>query len=287
MDTRVGMQTLYQNTLAATQQITAKLTTLNAQAATGQQFANVSDDPTAALSILSHGDVEQRLGAHLGNIQTATTALNTSVSALQQVNDIFSQAKAIGIEASSSVNDPTAFTALAQQVNSLINNLVSVANTQNNGTYVFGGGASTTRPYDVTSQDAAGNIQGVSYKGDSAGTSAIVADGQQVELYYPGNQIFQQQNRQPATFQGSTGATPGTGIDSATGQATLTISHTATSFAPGAGIQPGDNSVAGDTILGPAVRIRCKSRTPAAMAARALFPWTGARPSVSPAPPRT
>ena len=45
MDTRVSMQTIYQNALLSTRQITDQLASLQAQASTGQKFANVSDDP--------------------------------------------------------------------------------------------------------------------------------------------------------------------------------------------------------------------------------------------------
>ncbi len=193
MDTRVTMQSLFQDTASATRQITEQLNTLNAQAATGQKFAKVSDDPADALTVMSNTDLDNRLTAHLTNIQSATTALNTSVSTLQQVNNIFSEAKSLAIQASSSTNDSISYTALAQQVNSLINNLVTVANTQNNGTYVFAGAAANTQPF-VTTQDAAGNIQTVAYQGSSNSTSATVDDSQQVQLYYPGSQVFQSQN---------------------------------------------------------------------------------------------
>ena len=252
MDTRVGMQSIYQNAIIGNQQITAQLQALQAQATTGQKFAQVSDDPAAALSLLSTTDQEQRLTAHLANIQSATTALNTSVAALQQVNDIFTQAKSLAIQASSANNDPTSYAALADQINGLINNLLTAANTQSNGTYVFSGTASATKPFTIASQDSSGNVQRVGYQAAAAGASATVADAQQVELYYPGSSVFQMQNRQTAVFSGTTGAAPGTGTDSATSQAALTIQHTATTFAAGSGVQAGTNSAAGDTILGPA-----------------------------------
>lgn len=252
MDTRVGFQSSYQDAAIGMQQITAQLEALQAQATTGQKFAHVSDNPSAALMLMGVSDQEQRLTAHLANIQSATTALNTSTAALQQVQDIFTQAKSLAIQASSSNNDSTALAAIAAQVNGLLNNLLTAANTQNNGTYVFAGTASTTKPFAIASQDAAGNVQRVAYQAASAGTSATVADGQQVELYYPGSGVFQMQNRQAPVFSGLTGAAAGTGTDSATGQATLTIQHTATTFAAGSGVQAGTNSAAGDTILGPA-----------------------------------
>jgi flagellar hook-associated protein 3 len=245
------MQTIYQDALIGTRQISDQLTALQAQATTGQKFSKVSDDPTAALSVLTATDQQQRLSAHLDNIQTSTTTLNASVSALQQVSDLFSQAKSIAIEAGNSANDTTSFGAMADQVNGLINQLLSLANTQNNGTFLFGGSAAQTKPYAAT-LDAQGNAVAVKYQAATSGASAVVADGRQVELYYSGNEVFQPQSRQGAVFVGTTGAAAGTGTDSAVGRATLTVSHTSTSYAPGSGVQAGTSSAAGDTILGPA-----------------------------------
>src|ERR1700722_9814974 len=105
MDARVGIQSLYQNAIIDNQRINDQLTTLQTQAATGQKFANVSDDPAAAMSVIADTDQNQLLTTHLSNIQSATTALNTSSSALQQVNNIFAQAQSIAIQAGNSAND--------------------------------------------------------------------------------------------------------------------------------------------------------------------------------------
>src|SRR5205807_2192014 len=93
MDTRISMQSIYQNALTDNRRIALQLASLQAQAATGQKYAKVSDNPSAALTILNSTDQNQRVTAHLANIQSATTALNTGVSALQQVSNIFGQAK--------------------------------------------------------------------------------------------------------------------------------------------------------------------------------------------------
>ena len=66
----------------------------------------------------------------------------------------------------------------------------------------------------------------------------------------PGSLVFQSTQRAATVFQGNTGAKPGTGTDSATGQGALIVSHTATTYASGSGVTAGINSPSGDTILG-------------------------------------
>jgi flagellar hook-associated protein 3 FlgL len=250
MDARVGSQTIFQNALFDNQRLTSLLNTLQAQASTGKKFANVSDDPAAAMTVLSNTDQNQLLTTHLANIQAATTSLNTSTSALQQVDSIFAQAKSLAIQASNSANDTSSFSAMAQQVDAMINGLLSAANTQSNGVYVFGGASYTTQPYAVTSQTGSGDVQAVSYQASSNSTSTIVDNNQSVPTFYAGSDVFRSNSRQPAVFSGNTGAQPGSGTDSATGQSELIVSHTATTFAAGSGIQAGTSSASGDTILG-------------------------------------
>jgi flagellar hook-associated protein 3 FlgL len=251
MNASVGTQTIFQDALYNNQFINDQLVSLQAQASTGQKFANVSDDPTAAMSVIADNDQNQALTTHLSNIQSATAALNTSASALQDVNNIFAQAKSIAIEAGNSANDTSTFGAMAQQVNGLINSLLTAANTQNNGVYVFGGASYNTQPYTVTSQDGQGDPTAISYQASNADTSTIVDNSQSVPVYYAGSNVFQDNNAQAAVFSGNTGAQPGSGTDSATGQQTLTITHTSTTYAPGSGVAAGTSSASGDTILGP------------------------------------
>ena len=250
MNINTGMQTLYTNAIADDQSITNQLNTLQAQASTGQQYANVSDNPGVSLNILSDNDQNQLLTTHLSNIQATTASLNTSVSALQNVASILSQAQSLAVQASNSANDTSSFGALAQQVSGLISQLLTTANTQNNGVYVFSGTATSTQPYAVTHQDGQGNPLTISYQGSNNNTSTIIDTNQQVPVDYAGNQVFQSSDRQPAVFSGNTGAQPGSGTNSSDGQQTLTFTHTATTYAAGSGVQAGASSASGDTILG-------------------------------------
>ena len=191
MDTRVSMQSMYQTAMAGTEQISDQLEQLQAEGTTGLKYSQVSDNPTASLQIISNTDQQQALTAYLGNIQSATASLNASGSALQQVNTIFSQAKSIALQGASSTNTTESDSAMADQVNQLLNNLLDAANTQDsNGAYVFGGTATTTPPYTAT-RDAAGNIVSVSYQASNAPSSVVVDTNQQAEVYTPGNQVFQ------------------------------------------------------------------------------------------------
>ena len=146
MDASIGAMTLYQDTIYDNQLLNNQLVTLQAQAPTGQKFANVSDDPVDAMHVIADNDQNQLDTTDLSNIQSATAALNTSTSALTQVDNVFSQAQSIAVQASNSTNDASAYGAMAQQVGGLISDLLTAANTQNNGTTSSAARQSTRSP---------------------------------------------------------------------------------------------------------------------------------------------
>src|SRR5438105_7476185 len=120
MDTRVTLQSIVQGAMADTRRLSDQLAALQTQAATGKKFASVSDDPATALIVLSNEALAQSYTTHLDNISLATSRLNAGVSTLQQAGDVFSQVHSIAVEASSSVNDATAFETMAQSVDTLL-----------------------------------------------------------------------------------------------------------------------------------------------------------------------
>ena len=247
---RVTQQTIYQNTLLDTRRLTDQIANLQTQVSTGNRLLNVSDDPAASLSILAGDAQDQSITAHLENLKSARSTLDLGVSTLQQVAAIFNQAHSVAIDAANSANGTTSFGALANQVDGMITQLLGLANTKQNQTYLFGGATGGQTPFAVTSQDAQGKPLMIAYQGSTGNVSTLVDQNQSVAIYYPGNDVFMQRSRGATVFNGSTGAKPGDGTDTAAGQTELTFQHTSTTFALGSGVQVGTNSAAGDTILG-------------------------------------
>ncbi len=246
MDLRVTFQSSVDSALLRLRTATDQLGVTTEQAATGKRILQPSDDPVGAVSLMTFQAQEQSLTTNLSNIQDATASLNSSVSTLQTVSNLFTQARSIAINATNSGNDQNALNTLAQQVDGLLNRLVDLASTQDGGHYLFSGTASNTAPFTL---NGAGTY---TYQGSDDRASAIVGQGQTVDTYYSGREIFQATQRGATLYSGTTGAAAGTGTDSATGRGTLLVQHTSTTYAAGSGVQPGSGSAAGDTILGPA-----------------------------------
>jgi flagellar hook-associated protein 3 len=231
---------------------TTQLSQLQEEASTGNALLEPSDNPTAAVAVLASQAATATLGTQLSNIQSATTVLNASSTATTNAANILSQAQQIAIQGAQTTNTPEQLTALADQVNDLLQQLLDAANTQSGSQYVFGGTATQTQPFVVSSTNSQGQPETISYKGTNQAGDVIVAQGDSVPTLYSGQQVFQSTDRGQTLYQGNTGAAAGTGTDSATGEGTLEVQHTSTVYAAGSGVAAGTSSSAGDTILGPA-----------------------------------
>jgi flagellar hook-associated protein 3 len=240
-----------QTTLLNIQNLYAKLNQLQSQISTGNRLSAVSDDPLSAVQIQTNNATLSQYTTTLNNIQTATNTIQTGVDVLTQTQTLLSSVMSLAKTANSAVNQPAANSAIAGQVNAALNQLLSLANTQlSNGTYIFGGAANTKPPFVVSSTNGTGQPGVITYQGSQLNSQAIIAPNQSVSTLIAGNQVFQPTVGGPTSYFGNTGATAGTGVDTASGVGTLIVQHTLTTYAGGSGISPGASS-ANDTVIGP------------------------------------
>jgi flagellar hook-associated protein 3 FlgL len=185
MEIRITPQIVAANSIANAQRQTEQLALLQQEASTGLRILQPSDDPPAALQVLSDQAQNNRLNIYQQNIADAQAKLNGSVSTLTQVSNLLTQAKDLALQGSNSANTPEAYQAMGAQVGSILNEVIQLANTQQNGQYLYGGTASQTQPFAT---NAAGQVI---YNGSAQSLSEPIGQGQQVQTLYDGSQIFQ------------------------------------------------------------------------------------------------
>lgn len=185
---RITPQIMVANAAYNAQQQTNQLSILQQQASTGNRIQQPSDDPLGEMQLLADQAQSDRLNTYSSNIADAQTKLNSSVSTLNQVSGLLTQAKSLALQGSNSTNSPEAYQALGTQVGSLLNEVIQLANTQQNGVYLYGGTASQTKPFTVNAQGQ------VVYNGSAQTFSEPIGQGQQVQTLYDGSQVFQSQN---------------------------------------------------------------------------------------------
>lgn len=133
----------------------AKLSEAQEEIATGIRFERSSQSPSEAATYLRNQRTLNRLGQLERNVGNARLWLDTTDRALQDAVDSVTRARTLGVQGASETNSPEARSAIAANLRSVAEEMLTLANTEVNGRPIFAGTADTTIAYD-----AAGNYLG-------------------------------------------------------------------------------------------------------------------------------
>lgn len=154
------------------------------QLSTGLRFTRPSEDPGAASAAEQLQKVLEQRKTYATNLDAANGQLSTVDSTLSDLTDLVRQAKSVA-----SANAGTDVTADARQaaaavVQNLYSQALSLANTQSNGTYIFGGDKAVDAPF-VGSESG-----GVKFVGSSTLLANQVDDGTSLGFMVDGDKVF-------------------------------------------------------------------------------------------------
>ncbi len=216
------------------------------QISTGTRLHRPSDDPTAVRRSIIQKDKLNRLNTQMASVEHAKSRVSHAHVPLREAQQLFVRAREIALTGVQ-VTEPTERAFLAEELNVVLSQMISLANTSDESGYLFAGTATETEPF---SYDASKSSGVVTYHGSSDSSFLRIAGDVEREALIAGDEIFQSIIREPTIILGDTGLRTGLGTDTAIGNGRLTVSHTSTTYAAGSGVLPGASSVGGDTIIG-------------------------------------
>ncbi len=125
---------------------------------TGKNVLRPSDDPTQVSSILFLREQLAARGQHERNLEHAQGVLGGADAAMGDALDVLRDAVAIASREGSEGAGANAQTraAMADQLDAMLNSMVSIANRRVNGIYLFGGGTTTAAADAVFSTELGG-----------------------------------------------------------------------------------------------------------------------------------
>jgi flagellar hook-associated protein 3 FlgL len=171
--------------LAAIQQNEQNVTNATEQLASGRRVNQLSDDPAAVAALVTNHNQASKDDQFLQDISSLQNRLQVSDSTLNNVVNVLTRAISIGTEGANGTLSATDRQDIAGEVQGLTNQLLSLANTQYQGTYIFSGTAVTTQPFAFNSA-----TNTVAYNGNNNSTSVQLSNGNFVKANVPGNQLF-------------------------------------------------------------------------------------------------
>jgi len=155
------------------------------QLSTGLAVNQPSDNPEAALQGMQYQSQIDANTSYIANANQGTAFMTDADSAFTQMSTLMDQVQQAAVQGANGTQDASSLQALGQTVNSLLTQMVSLANTQSNGQYVFAGSATNTQPF-VESADQST----VSYQGNLDAMSLQVGPQASVPINTDGNTVF-------------------------------------------------------------------------------------------------
>ena len=124
-----------------------QIQTTQEEITTGNAINNPSDNPGASAVLLQLNSTLTQQTQYLANVQQGQTQLGEVDSSLSSLNTLLTQATTIASQDSNSTVTSAQRAADATVVQTLYSQALSVANTQFEGSYIFGGDKSNSQPY--------------------------------------------------------------------------------------------------------------------------------------------
>jgi flagellar hook-associated protein 3 FlgL len=201
---------------------------LQEQVSTGSRINRTSDDPSTAYQILGLNSQQSSLGNYIDSLSETVQTLEITTSIIDEMISEFAEARTLLTQIINGTYEDQGRQRIADEINDILEQIVSLANTKHSSQYLFGGGNTTSAPYVVERTD--GEITNVTYQGSSENRNIEVAPGLNSSAFYVGDDIFRSNNRSSPIFLGDTGAKAGTGTSSVTGDTWLTVTYDGTNY---------------------------------------------------------
>jgi len=128
----------------------SQLDQMMTQLASGKAFTQPSDDPVGVAQYLQLTSMSSEYDQYYANMQNGDSWLNTSDSAMQSGNNVLQSANELAIQGANGTYSAVQRSEMNAQVQSLVDQMLSIANTTLNGQYVFSGTQTNVPPFTLS-----------------------------------------------------------------------------------------------------------------------------------------
>lgn len=171
---RIATSTIYDSQASSIDNLVSQQQNLGQELSSGKRLNQPSDNPTQIAQDLELRSTIAAENQASSNVTNASAQLTTVDGALSTLTNIMQSARSVAVQAAAGFTNSTQQQALASQVDSLLSEAVSVANTKYAGKYVFAGTAGpTTQPVTPNGQP----VSSVTFNGNAGGQAEQLYNG--------------------------------------------------------------------------------------------------------------
>ncbi len=172
-----------------------RMTDIQEQLSTAKRINRPSDDPEAMANVLKLRTILETNHQFQRNIEDGLRILTAQETAMNDAYEILMQVKELAIEGAS--DSITVRESLADQLQMMLNNLVEIANTKENGKYLFGGTETMDKPFQMNENVVKFNLEGevIDYYGNKKTFERQINENTRVTINLTGAEVFDQSDK--------------------------------------------------------------------------------------------
>jgi len=223
----------------------AQLQDLQRQLSTGLKAERPSDDPALIRKALVEADRVSRFEQHAESLNQNTARLEQAHIQTRDAQQLIVRAKTLALSARQST-DESEINIIAAELDGVLEQLTTIANTEDVNGFLFAGTRTGDRPYP----ESISTSNTSTYAGNQDPLQLYITGRETSTSLQPGLDVFGGAIRGPVEFLGDNGIAPGTGGSSAIGFHSIEIQHLATEYLGTSGVDAGVSSSASDTVIG-------------------------------------
>lgn len=223
-----SLNNIYNNVSFALHLHSEAMSRLQEQATTGSRINRASDDPSAAYRVETLNSQEKSLGNYIDNLSEVVGTLELSSTIIEEIQSALTETKVRLTQVIGGIYHEETRERLAEGVNDILEQVVSLANTKHKGQYLFGGSNTNSQPY--LAERTNGQITNVTYQGSLENREIEVSLGVKSSAFHVGYDIFHSDDRGDPIFLGNTGAKAGSGTSNIQGDTWLTVTGSAGNY---------------------------------------------------------
>ena len=184
---RVSTQSLYRGIEQHILSLADQMKRSEEKVATGRNINRPSDNPVGLVSALGLRNSLSRLEQYQRNMDMSKIWLDLSGTAIEEAAEVAQQAQEIAQTLQDGTQSAEMRSALANDVGLLLDQAISLGNTQLAGRYIFAGYNTSTQPFTKTQ---IGGSDVVQYSGDSNDFQIQVGSQESLEIGKNGQELF-------------------------------------------------------------------------------------------------
>lgn len=191
---RVSSDMMGDNLINITKRNTEKLLELQNNISTGMRNRVPRDNPVEVSHSIAYRRILFELGQFEKNIEDGLSRINAVDSALGSATDILQRIRELGIQGANGVYTKEDRAKIAAEINELLEELVTIANSKYKGKAIFAGNDTLEDPFKPVysfSKEAGKQIMyRVDYYGDIGKQNREISRGNILSVNVPGNEVF-------------------------------------------------------------------------------------------------